>query len=173
MTDNPITLLKERLAKAEAKKARHKKLLEAAEAEVSDVQTALRVFNEVMNPGADTKSTDSNSTTERQLNIAMMLGDGKEHAKAPVALYPSYTALFGDDINIDTFRTTIWRMKDRKYDLGNGVWVIEGDNGLYWKRAYGNLSQIFHRAAVTNHNLLGSAHEHLDDDDQEIEEAPF
>jgi hypothetical protein len=142
MTTDPVMILKERLAKAELKVARHKKALQAAESEMSDLQTALRVFADVMNSGNSARVQESGSTNERQRVIAGLLGNSREAAQAPADLFATYSLLSSEDINIETFRTTIWRMKDRVYDLDNGQWVIEGENGLYWKRPVGNIERL-------------------------------
>lgn len=145
MSNDPVVILKERLAKAEAKSARHKKAWEASEVELSDLRTTLRVLIDVLNPDNAVKTSDTASTGDRQRLIASMLGTSKDKAKAPADLFSSYRMLSDEDINIETFRTTVWRMKDRIYDLANGRWVVEGENGQYWKRAIiaGDIEQVF------------------------------
>ncbi len=179
MTADPVSILKERLAKAEAKSSRHKKAWEASEIEVADLRTTLRVIVDVMNPDNAAKSNDSASTLERQRSIAMMLGDSKERAKAPADLFSAYNLISGEDINIETFRTTIWRMKDRVYDLHDGRWVIEGENGLYWKRAVilGNIEQALGNpfTALKNPQFDSPDDEYVPDFDEEEDDSdiPF
>lgn len=135
MTDT-VAILRDRLAKGEAKVARLRKQLESAETEVSDVQTALRVLDQLLNQStSESGGGDGSTTLARQNDIVSFLPEGRENATAPADLYETFKSLSFEQINIDTFRTTIWRMKGKVYTLQGRKWVVEGDNGNYWKRA--------------------------------------
>ena len=133
MTDH-IETLKERLKKAEAKASRARKSLESAEKEASDLATALRVMQGITSENNKSGGSDSPApTADRQLKIAEIVPIGAEHAISPVDIFPSYKASTGDDINIDTFRTTIWRMKGKVYEVGGMTYTIHGERHGYWK----------------------------------------
>ncbi len=133
MTDH-IALLRERLEKAEAKVDRYRKSLKTAEKEHTDLLTALRVIEEITNV-SESNASGTPTTIGRQLAIVNFLGVGRENAKPPADLYATYNLFEGEDITIDTFRTTIWRMKDRVFEIDGADFVVHGDSGAYWKEA--------------------------------------
>ena len=103
-----------------------------------------------------------------------------ERAKAPADLFGLYKAIYGEDINIDTFRTTIWRMKDRLYDLHDGSWFVEGESGVYWKtsKLIGNIEQVLGKPFnATEHPQFGGPDddEYVPDFDEEEDDSniPF
>lgn len=135
MTD-AVAILKDRLTKSQAKVARIKKQLEAAEIEVSDTQTALRVLDQVFNQQAGESGSGEQSTTMvRQMDILSILRVGQENASTPADLFEGFNLISFETVNIDTFRTTLWRMKGKVYVHDGAKFVVEGDNGIYWKRA--------------------------------------
>lgn len=137
MTD-PITILKSRAEKAEAKVARYAKSLESAKKELSDIQTALRVMADI----AGESSGDSGSamaapvtaTSNRQQEIAELLGVGRANGRSPIDMFDRYVSEGTDEINIDTFRTTIWRMKNKSYTCDGEVFIIRSGDGEYWRQ---------------------------------------
>lgn len=131
MTDH-IAILKERIEKAKAKVQRYQKSLESAETELSDLETTLRVLDGIANEG-DSSETGSSPTLDRQKWIAELLGVGVDNAQQPADLYVSYSAICSEDITIETFRTTIWRMKGKRFRLERGEFDVQGENGSYWK----------------------------------------
>jgi len=126
-----LNLLKERLGKAEAKAARAEKAWESAKSEVADLRTAYRVMSGLA--GESDSAGVSVSMGERQKTIMGLLQIGEEHGRSPAELFEAYKALSDEEISIDTFRTTIWRMKDVGYPDEWGVWIVKGDSGSYWK----------------------------------------
>lgn len=138
MTD-PITLLKVRAEKAEAKVARYSKSLESAKKELADVQTAMRVMAEITGDSAGDSGagehTPVTSTSNRQQEIAELLGVGRSNGKSPIDLFERYTAEGSDDINVDTFRTTIWRMKNKTYNCDGQQFIIRSGDGEYWRQS--------------------------------------
>jgi hypothetical protein len=132
--DDPIALIKERLAKAEAKEARAEKVWEAAKVETAEFRTALKVMMEITGESAtQTATTPSANVAERQLTIVRLLRVGDAVGAAPADIYEMYKLLATEEISIDTFRTTIWRMKDVDFCDGADLWLVKGDNGRYWK----------------------------------------
>lgn len=132
--DDPVSLIKERLAKSEAKEARAEKAWQAAKNETAEFRTALKVMMELTGAApASAPSGSAASIAERQKIIVQLLQVGEEDAQAPADLFESYKLLADEEINIDTFRTTIWRMKDRHYDIGWDTWLVKGATGGYWK----------------------------------------
>lgn len=61
------------------------------------------------------------------------MGEGRVNAKSPADLYSTFVFFEHEDIAIDTFRTTLWRMKGRTFKVGEVVYEVEGDDGTYWK----------------------------------------
>jgi hypothetical protein len=131
MSDH-LSILKDRLAKAEAKVQRHKKSLESAESELSDLMTAMRVMEEIAN-GGDSNTAGTPTTIGRQLDIVKLLPVGRKKGASPADLYASYNLYAGENITIDTFRTTLWRMKDKSFEMDSTEFVVHGDAGVYWK----------------------------------------
>lgn len=133
MTDT-ITLLKDRLHKAESKVSRYEKTLETAKNELLDIQTTLRVLGEISGESHSESPIQGHSSVgERQLQILALIPEGQSKAAQPVALYDLFKVLYGEVVNIDTFRTTIWRMKERQFEHSGTVWFVSSDNGRYWK----------------------------------------
>ena len=142
MTDH-VNTLRSLIEKAAGKVTRYKKTLESAESELRDMHTALRVIE-----GLSSESVAGNAsaptTMARQIGIAEILGVGRAGAKPPSELYATYHKMSIEDITIDTFRTTIWRMKGKTFEFGGQVWDIEGDSGMYWKEPHeSGLRDIF------------------------------
>ena len=130
-----ISLLKDRLVKAEARVQRYEKALETARNELSDVQTTLRVLGEIQGESLAVSTVPSSQTptTHRQETIAELLGLGHENGQSPGDVFEAYQRLGGDEINIDTFRTTIWRMKGKEYTINDVPYRVESGDGRYWK----------------------------------------
>lgn len=131
MTDH-MAILRGRIEKAESRVQRYRKSLKTAENELSDLTTALRVIEGIAG-GGDSNVAGTPVTMGRQLDIVRLLGVGRENHRTPADLYASYCRLGGEDITIDTFRTTLWRMKDRVFQVSDAEYVVRGDNGSYWK----------------------------------------
>lgn len=133
MTDTFATL-NEHVKKAEAKVARYGKSLETAKKELADLHTTLRVMASISGESSTFESAaTTTSTTSRQQEIADLLGVGRENGHSPMDLFEAYNNEGADDINIDTFRTTIWRMKGKTYTCNGQAFIIQSGNGEYWK----------------------------------------
>jgi hypothetical protein len=128
-----MAILKERVAKAEAKVARAEKALESAKNELSDLQTTFRVMSEISGESPTPVSVSSAAMAERQKIITRILPIGRENGQAPAEIFEAYKLVGLERITIDTFRTTIWRMKNNPFQTDKDTWYVEGDNGVYWK----------------------------------------
>lgn len=143
--DDVLNIIRERQQRAIAKIERAEKALEAARAELSDVEAAFRVVSDITGSPQSTgpatnKASPSDTVTERQANIVSLLGNGRDRGIEPKDLYAKYCAETGDDISIDTFRTTIWRMqKAGTFPADNQKWTVHSENGRYWKEIYSEL----------------------------------
>ncbi|WP_337828573.1 hypothetical protein [Pseudonocardia sp. TMWB2A] len=129
-----ITALQERQQKAEAKVARLEKSLKSAKNELNDLDIALRVMQGIA--GVDTSPTAQSSastTLDRQILIALILSIGHESPVSPSDAHKMYSAAGGEEIALETFRTTIWRMADKHYDLPDGQYVVRRDQRGYWR----------------------------------------
>jgi len=135
MTDT-TSILKERLVKAEAKVSRYEKTLETAKNDLNDIRTTLKVLGQIEGESSS-ESVPSKPTPVggRQLDILSILSDGSQNSQQPVDLYETYKLIGRDEINIDTFRTTVWRMKDKSFVMAGEEWVVCSDNGRYWKES--------------------------------------
>lgn len=131
MTDH-VSILRSRIEKAESKVQRYQKSLESANNELSDLFTALRVIEGIENSG-DSGGTGTITTMGRQLDIVKILGVGRENAQPPVDIYATYSLVCNENIKIDTFRTTIWRMKDQVFEVDGQSYIVYGESGNYWK----------------------------------------
>jgi hypothetical protein len=106
------------------------------------------------------------------------LGIGSENRKSPLELFDAYKSVGSDDINIDTFRTTIWRMKGKVYRLEDVEWRVEGDEGHYW-RQFVNLHAQFATPSGIVENAAGGPFAQFADDEQfrpdfdDEEDPPF
>jgi len=129
MTD-ALDTIRDRLAKAQAKASRAQKTLEAAKAEVHDLQTALRVMTDILGEGA---AASAPNPVNRQVLIARLLPTGEAGAKSPADVFEEYRKVSDEEIASDTFRTTLWRLKDLPVTDGADIWVIKGEHGRYWK----------------------------------------
>ena len=135
MTDT-LVILKERIAKAEAKAVRARKSLENAEKELSDLTTTLRVMRELAGESEISDSPNGSvAVSARQQQIIDLLNVGFDNSVSPVELFRAYSAQHDDNISIDTFRTTLWRMKKEKREIPVGTqnYRVESDGGRYWK----------------------------------------
>lgn len=136
-----MTLLKDRRAKAESKLARAFKALELAKKELADLQAAERVMAEITGESLDTKaSTGTNS--DRDKEIAKLLEVGVDAAISPADLYPRYLDATGDTINLDAFRTALWRLQKKAIQGDKGLWVVRSDSGKYWREAASDTDEL-------------------------------
>lgn len=129
-----MILLKDRIAKAEGKLARSVKALESAKKELADLQAAERVMAEITGESLEPKPT-AGANSDRDREIAKLLEVGPEAAISPADLYPRYLEATGDTINLDAFRTALWRLQKKAIQGDERVWLVKADGGKYWRQA--------------------------------------
>lgn len=129
--------IKELYAKAAAKVERAEKALDAARSELADLEAALRVIESLTPTGSmeATKVRAADAMAERHANILHILPEGPENGLEPKELHSHFSIIYGSDLSLDTFRTTIWRMKDKAFRAEDGgEWIVKNTDGRYWKR---------------------------------------
>lgn len=129
-----MALLKDRRAKAESKLARAVKALELAKKELADLLAAERVMAEITGESPDTKSS-AGPISDRDKEIAKLLEIGSEGATSPIDLHPRYVEATGETINLDAFRTALWRLQKKTIQGDERTWVVRSENGKYWREA--------------------------------------
>ena len=131
---DPLSIARDRLAKAESRVQRLEKQLEGARAERDDLQTTVRVMAEIT--GETAADGPVAEIQGRQKDILRLLPDEPAKGAAPAALYDMYKLICDEDITLDTFRTTTWRMKGNVFVLPHhGRYLVKANDGKYWKEA--------------------------------------
>lgn len=136
-----MAALKDRRAKAEAKVVRAAKALEGAKKELIDVIAAERVVADITGESVDQKSSTA-PISERDKKIARILNTSKEGALSPAELYPTYTQSTGDNINLDAFRTALWRLQKKVIRGPEKNWNVKSENGRYWREPADTLDEF-------------------------------
>lgn len=126
-----MALLKDRRAKVEARLARAVKSLEMVRKELADLQAAERVMGEITGESPESKS--SGSISDRDKEIAKLLEIGQDSSISPIDLHPRYVEATGDGINLDAFRTALWRLQKKVIQGDECAWIIRSDSGRYWR----------------------------------------
>lgn len=127
-----MATLKDRRAKAENKVVRVAKALETAKKELTDLIAAERVVAEITGESPDLKAAGA-PLSDRDHEIAKLLGPEQSAAISPADLYPIYLRSTGDNINLDAFRTALWRLQKKHVREGGALWAIRSDGGRYWR----------------------------------------
>lgn len=168
MTDL-LSQIQERYAKAVAKVDRAEKALESARSELADLEAAKRVIDSLSAPtvSESLKSAVSETMAVRQHNIIGILGEGAQNGVEPKELHAVYALNFDASLSLDTFRTTIWRMKDKPFTVDDVRWTVQNDDGRYWKERERSEADEnpFSQYATTN---PGGDHSKWDFDDPEV-----
>lgn len=137
-----MVTLRARRSKAESKVARAAKSLELARKELADLIAAERVMADITGESLD-NGIAVPSASERDQDIAKLLGTSPDNAASPAELYPIYCEGAGEEINLDTFRTALWRLQKKTINDGEDDWTVRSDNGRYWRQlASGNNDDI-------------------------------
>jgi hypothetical protein len=129
-----MAALKDRKAKAEGRVARATKALESYKKELADVIAAERVMAEITGESVETKGPTA-ATSDRDRDIAKLLGTHSDDAKSPAELYPMYVSAHGTDLNLDSFRTALWRLQKKVVQGEEKNWAVRADGGRYWRIA--------------------------------------
>lgn len=129
-----MTALKDRRAKAEAKLARATKALETARKELLDIDAAERVFATITGESPSATAA-SGMASDRDLIITRLLAATAEGARTPAELHPIYVGETDDSINLDAFRTALWRLQKKIVRGKESDWVVRSEGGRYWREA--------------------------------------
>lgn len=127
-----MATLKDRRAKAEGKVVRAAKALETAKKELADLIAAERVVAEITGESVEQKASGA-PVSDRDQEITKLLNSEPEAAISPADLYPAYVKATGDNINLDAFRTALWRLQKKFVQDANGWWAVRSDGGRYWR----------------------------------------
>lgn len=126
-----LSSISEKILAAEAAVTRKEARLAQAMAVLDDLRVAQRVCCEIFGLAAPTTEVrEPSAVSIRQKAILELLGIGPGEAKTPAMLFDAYWDLRLEQTTIETFRTTIWRMKQRRRF---GDWIIHSADGSYWK----------------------------------------
>lgn len=136
--DDVFSKIRDKHARAQLRLERARRALEAAEADVADLEAALRVMAQI-SPGSPVplRPSQSDQVAERQLNLIKVLPHGRILAVEPKPLSERYAKMFPeDDVALDVLRTTLWRMKERAiaYPYDGHLWRVASASGRYWKQ---------------------------------------
>ncbi len=126
--------LKDRRLKAEGKVARTIKALETAQKELADVIAAERVMADITGESVEQKPSGG-ALTDRDIEITKLLGVGEPEAKSPIELYPLYAEAHGPGLNLEAFRTALWRLQKKTIPGTEKTWAVRSEGGKYWREA--------------------------------------
>ena len=124
MTDT-ISILREKRAKLAAKVAKTAAALDAAQSELDETETAIRVLVKMgLAPDEDTDATANVGVTHGQELILSVLSDMPEQGMSPRAVLLALKAK-GNALSADYVRTALWRLAKRN--------AIATANSMYWR----------------------------------------
>jgi hypothetical protein len=138
-----MAALKERRAKAEGKLSRAVKALENAKKELQDIEAAERVFATITGESPSSPKDGGGSASDRDRTMTRLLGASPEEARTPAELYPIYVGETGDDINLDAFRTALWRLQKKVVPGDSKTWAVRSSGGRYWREAVTDETEDF------------------------------
>lgn len=144
-----MTALRDRRLKAEAKVVRAAKALETAEKELGDVMAAERVMAELTGESVE-QVADGAPVSDRDREIAKTLATNPHEASTPAELHGVYTKETGDSINLDAFRTALWRLQKKVVRGDEKSWTVKSQGGRYWR-------EPAYETSVDVRELLGGA----------------
>lgn len=127
-----LAALKDRRAKAEARIARARKALEIAKKELDDLEAAERVISAISGESLGIPAAPSN-ISERDRTMTKLLATDASAAQAPAELHAIYIEETGDDINLDAFRTALWRLQKKAVRGESRDWLVRSEGGRYWR----------------------------------------
>ena len=145
-----VSLLRERLAKAEAKVTRAERSLEAARNEVGDIQTTLRVLDELA--GETKRSEGGSDQSNRLTSLLLAIPDSEFASASPAEMWEGFKLVYTDPANLEAFRTAVWRMKDKSYTWKGESWIVRAADGRYWREteSVADDSAAFSRTGTTS-----------------------
>lgn len=137
-----MAALKDRKAKAEAKVARAAKALESAQKELIDVIAAERVMADITGESVEQRN-GSPPVSDRDKEITKLLATNPHEACSPSELHSKYIDTTGDSINLDAFRTALWRLQKKVVQGAEKTWIIKVENGRYWRESSNETNDNF------------------------------
>ncbi len=137
-----MAALKERKAKAASKVARAEKALESAKKELVDVLAAERVMAEITGESVEVKVGEG-TVSRRDIAITRLIPADRANALSPAELLPLYLADGHDTINLEAFRTAVWRLLKKVVHGDAKAWVVKAENGKYWREPSPEASDEF------------------------------
>lgn len=132
--DDVLAALRDRRAKAEAKIVRARKVLEIAKKELDDLEAAERVFAAISGESVGVTAPQG-SVSERDRVMTKLLATDAMTAQTPAELHQIYLEETGDDINLDAFRTALWRLQKKEIRGMSNTWVVRSEGGRYWRES--------------------------------------
>jgi len=129
-----MAALKARRAKAEGRLSRAIKALESAKKDLQDVIAAERIMADITGESVENRVTVG-LPSGRDTEIAKLLATNSEDAKSPAELHPIYVETTGDSLNLEAFRTALWRLQKKIVKGSEKNWAVKSDNGRYWREA--------------------------------------
>jgi hypothetical protein len=127
-----MSMLKDRRAKAEGKVMRAIKALETAKKELADLLAAERVMADITGESIESKSDGAPLSDRDRLIMNLLNGDATQ-AISPADLYPIYVEATRDSINLEAFRTAVWRLQKKVIRDAGVSWQVRAANGRYWR----------------------------------------
>lgn len=137
-----MAALKDRRAKAEAKLVRATKALETARKELLDIDAAERVFATITGVSILPQALPGTGS-ERDKAMTRLLGTSSTEAHSPAELHPIYIAETNDTINLDAFRTALWRLQKKVVTGNEKDWIVRSDGGRYWRESFSKSTDDF------------------------------
>jgi len=129
-----MAALKDRRAKAEGRLNRALKALESAKKDLQDVIAAERVMADITGESVEPKG-DVGAPSSRDIEIAKLLNTTIDDAKSPAELHPVYLDATGDTLNLEAFRTALWRLQKKVVKGSEKSWAVKSKDGRYWREA--------------------------------------
>lgn len=124
-----VTVLRQKAAKLESRVNKTRASLEAAEIELAEIQTAIRVLAKMglapeVEPDGD--HGGGGEVNAAHTAILALVPHGEEFAIAPKEVFTQLKGRDDFDQSADYVRTALWRMATKKK-------ILESRNGLYWR----------------------------------------
>jgi hypothetical protein len=132
--DDVLAALKDRRIKAEAKVVRARKALELAKKELEDIEAAERVFASISGESTGVAASQG-GVSERDRVMTKLLATEASGAQTPAELHQIYLDETGDDVNLDAFRTALWRLQKKEIRGVANIWVVRSEGGRYWRES--------------------------------------
>lgn len=132
--DDIRSALRDRRLKVEARVNRATKTLELLKKELLDLEAAERVFARITGDSLPPHAAEIGGS-DRDKVMTRLLAADPAGARTPAELHPIYVEESGDEINLDAFRTALWRLQKKIVQGDSKNWAIRSEGGRYWREA--------------------------------------